>query len=108
MSLLCGYGSICCMELITNGAHHSPVPRHHIVVMVASDFMKTNITNIAHLGRAKQSSTYQGAVASRAIDGNTIGIFRWGKTTHTQNRKLSWWQLDYDNEVTFDKVFIDL
>jgi hypothetical protein len=50
---------------------------------------------------ATQSSTYQGASASRAIDGNTSGYLSSGSVTHTNNGYLSWWEVDFgqDREV---------
>ncbi|MGJ8634238.1 MAG: galactose-binding domain-containing protein [Luteolibacter sp.] len=50
---------------------------------------------------ASQSSTKYWGVASRAIDGNTSGVWGDSTTTHTSNTAGSWWKLDLgeDREI---------
>ena len=43
---------------------------------------------------ATQSSTRSGGVASRAIDGNTNGIYRNRSVTHTDRDTQAWWTAD--------------
>jgi lysophospholipase L1-like esterase/glucose/arabinose dehydrogenase/azurin len=63
--------------------------------------------NIALKGRAKQSSTYDGGEASRAIDGNTEGAFSAGGMSHTrENDKNPWWEVDLGAEHPIDSVVI--
>jgi hypothetical protein len=50
--------------------------------------------NLARGKPAKQSSTYQRADASRAVDGNTDGRFSWKSVTHTNANTQAWWQVD--------------
>ncbi len=51
--------------------------------------------NIALSGTATQSSTANGGVASRAIDGNSHGEWGRGTTTHTEIDEMNpWWELD--------------
>lgn len=50
--------------------------------------------NLALGSFATQSSTYVGAVASRAVDGNNDGIFGNGSVTHTNGDAHAWWQTD--------------
>lgn len=57
------------------------------------------LTNIAMLGTATQSSTGYGGLASRAIDGNTDGHWRAGSTTHTNNQVDTWWQVSFPQTV---------
>lgn len=53
------------------------------------------LTNFAVNKTATQSSTHSsGAVAGRAVDGNTDGVFGNGSVTHTLNDANAWWQLD--------------
>ena len=64
--------------------------------------------NVASKGKAKQSSTSSGGVASRGIDGNKHSD--WGKSgqTHTSNsgEKNPWWELDLGEAVDVEKVGI--
>ncbi len=50
--------------------------------------------NLALGSPATQSSTYGGAVASRAVDGNNDGVFGDGSVTHTNGDLHAWWQTD--------------
>ncbi len=63
--------------------------------------------NIALNGVATQSSTDYGGVASRAIDGNTDGIYNSGSTTHTAGGEaIPWWQVDLLSEYNIDQIEI--
>ncbi len=67
--------------------------------------------NLARTGTATQSSTWHGAVASRAIDGNTHGYFSHGSVSHTAGHGATdpepWWQvkLAEPDEIGTIKVF---
>ncbi len=51
--------------------------------------------NVALSKTATQSSTHSsGAVAGRAVDGNTSGVFANGSVTHTNSDLNAWWQVD--------------
>ena len=50
--------------------------------------------NLSQGRPASQSSTTSGGSASRAVDGNTNGIFRDSSTTHTATQAQPWWQVD--------------
>lgn len=63
--------------------------------------------NIARDGRATQSSTALGGVASRAIDGGTHG--EWGRqtTTHTEVDEMNpWWELDLTRAAGVERIAI--
>ena len=62
--------------------------------------------NIAKNGKATQSSTFGGAAASRAIDGNKDPEFGKGGQTHTSNsgEKNPWWELDLGQAVDIEKI----
>jgi len=55
--------------------------------------------NVAQFGTAQQSSTSSGGKASRAIDGNTDGVWSHGSVTLTQNEADSWWEVDLGEVV---------
>jgi hypothetical protein len=67
--------------------------------------------NLALTGIATQSSTWHGALASRAIDGNTHGYFSHGSVSHTAGHGATdpepWWQvkLTEPDEIGTIKVF---
>ncbi|GAA3510893.1 hypothetical protein GCM10022393_25680 [Aquimarina addita] len=50
--------------------------------------------NLALYGVATQSSLDYDGAASRAIDGNTSGIWNQESVTHTANEANPWWQVD--------------
>jgi putative heme-binding domain-containing protein len=63
--------------------------------------------NVARKGKASQSSTAHGGVASRGIDGNTSGNYNDGGQTHTQEGTLNpWWEVDLGREVPIEKIVI--
>ena len=63
--------------------------------------------NIAPLGKATQSTTAYNGVASRAIDGNTDGVYSaaHGSVTHT-NGSNSWWQVALDATYQINDIRI--
>jgi len=63
--------------------------------------------NVARRGKASQSSTSNGADASKAIDGNTSGLFGGGGQTHTEeNTSNPWWEVDLGSELPIDSIMI--
>ena len=64
-------------------------------VVVVDDFAQT--VNLSQGKSASQSSTSFGGSASRAVDGNTNGIFRSSSTTHTATEAQPWWQVDLES-----------
>lgn len=63
--------------------------------------------NLAPGGKARQSSTANGGVASRAIDGRTDGSFDSGTQTHSrENEANPWWELDLGAEHPVDSVIV--
>ena len=56
---------------------------------------------------ASQSTTSSGGVASRAIDGNTNGVFSAGSVTHTANTaQPNWWQVDLGVDRAVERVIL--
>jgi len=62
--------------------------------------------NVA-LGRPTfQSSTAFGGSSSRAVDGNTSGVYRNDSTTHTANSNQPWWRVDLDETTSLESIII--
>ncbi len=53
-----------------------------------------------------QSSTGFSGVATRAVDGNTSGVYRQGSVTHTNNEAQPWWQVDLGESGSISTVEI--
>lgn len=64
------------------------------------------VTNIALGKTVQQSSTAYGGKASRAIDGDTDGIWRNGSVSHTAAEAQAWWEIDLGS--VNDIEYIDL
>src|SRR5436190_12620546 len=65
--------------------------------------------NVAPSGIAEQSSTHNGGVAPRAIDGNKSADWGKGGQTHTKDgggTPNPWWELDLGKSVDVEKVGI--
>jgi putative heme-binding domain-containing protein len=63
--------------------------------------------NVARRGKAKQSSTANGGVASRAIDGNKSGKFGDGGQTHTnEGSQNPWWEVDLGTAYPINSVVV--
>ncbi len=60
--------------------------------------------NVARDRTATQSSTYQTAEASQAIDGNTDEIFAGGGQSHTEEESNPWFQIDLGHRESIDAV----
>src|SRR5205814_7522659 len=67
----------------------------------------SNGKNVARQGKASQSSTAHGGVASRAIDGNTSGTYNDGGQTHTKEGETNpWWQVDLGKDFPIESIVI--
>ena len=62
--------------------------------------------NLALGQTATQSSTAFDGAASRAVDGNTNGIFGSGSVTHTANEMNAWWEVDLGTSSLIEAVDI--
>ena len=62
--------------------------------------------NLALNGSASQSSTSFGAIASRAIDGNSNGGFGSGSVTHTAPDADAWWQVRLSQTSDINQIVI--
>ena len=63
-------------------------------------------TNLAEGKPAEQSGTIIGADASRAVDGNTSGIFFENSVTATNNNTNAWWQVDLGGVLDIDTIAV--
>ncbi len=62
--------------------------------------------NVARDGSAKQSSTYQNAVAGLAIDGVTDGNYSAHQTAHSAEENNPWWEVDLGAAVPVDRIVL--
>ena len=62
--------------------------------------------NLAVGAKAKQSSTYPGGEAERAIDGRTDGRFATGSVSHTKRENSPWLEIDLGEPQDIDRVVI--
>lgn len=63
--------------------------------------------NVARQGKATQSSTAHGGVASRAIDGNKNGTYADGGQTHSAEGETNpWWEVDLGKEYAIESIAI--
>ncbi|MED7947442.1 PA14 domain-containing protein, partial [Streptomyces sp. BE303] len=77
------------------------------VVPAAQLYPSSQGINVA-LGRpATQSSTWGGASAALAVDGNTNGLFFSGSVTHTNSDANAWWQTDLGGVTPINNIKIN-
>ncbi|MDO5968309.1 M60 family metallopeptidase [Flavivirga aquimarina] len=62
--------------------------------------------NLALYGTASQSTTAYNGAASRAIDGNTNGVYNNGSVTHTSATTGSWWQVVLAQQAHINDIVI--
>jgi hypothetical protein len=64
------------------------------------------ITDLALGKTATESSTAYGGVASRAVDGNTDGVFNDNSVSHTNSELNAWWQVDLGASYNVSSISI--
>ena len=62
--------------------------------------------NVALKGEAKQSSTYMGAAAARAIDGKTDGEYDKGSVAHSEAQDNPWWEVDLKEARVLERIVV--
>ena len=83
--------------------------RHFFSIVICLIFMGASAANAQtamQLYSAEQSSTAHGGVASRAIDGNTSGVYRAGSVTHTRYEQHPWWQASLASSTLISEIVI--
>jgi hypothetical protein len=63
-------------------------------------------TNVARAGEASQSSTAFSGDARLAIDGNKDGDFDKKSTTHTEQSKSPWWEVDLKEAQKVERISV--
>lgn len=64
------------------------------------------VTNLAQGKASSQSSTANGGLASRAVDGNTNGAWSANSVTHTSNSANAWWQVNLGNTYALNSIVL--
>lgn len=62
--------------------------------------------NAALKGKATQSSESYAGAPSRAIDGNTSGIYTDNSVTHTETTENPWWEVDLGSELPIESIAV--
>ena len=62
--------------------------------------------NVALQGEAKQSGSYAGAIAARAIDGDTAGEWDKGSVAHTDEGDNRFWEVDLKTEHPLERIVV--
>ncbi|MBI1901311.1 MAG: ThuA domain-containing protein [Planctomycetia bacterium] len=63
--------------------------------------------NVARSGKATQKNTAHGGEASRAIDGNTSGMFGNGGQTHSrESTDNPWWEVDLGESLPIESIVV--
>jgi hypothetical protein len=63
-------------------------------------------TNVALHGEAKQTDSFGGALASRAIDGNTAGEWDKASVAHTTEGDNRYWEVDLNTDVPIERIAV--
>jgi len=84
------------------------LPGDKRILTLAEVEVESGGKNVALAGKATQSTTYGGASASRAIDGNKSPDYGKGGQTHTANEGTTapWWELDLGRAMEVESVGI--
>ncbi|WP_435748373.1 galactose-binding domain-containing protein [Microbacterium sp. PMB16] len=84
------------------------VPGSGKILQLAEVLVRPAQVNLAQGKTATQSSTYTGGdgtgPASRAVDGNTDGLWASGSVSHTNSESNPWWQVDLGSAVTINQI----
>lgn len=83
----------------------TPVPQTITATpVVTNTAAPTSLTNIAIGKAASQSSVYESAVASRAVDGNTDGWYGNNSVTHTAEENQPWWEVNLGQSYSINDI----
>ncbi len=81
------------------------IPGKRKILSLAELEVMSGGINIAPQGKASQSSTASGGLASRGNDGNTNGNYsEANSTTHTATSDNPWWELDLGKATRIDEL----
>jgi hypothetical protein len=62
--------------------------------------------NVALQGAAKQTDGFGGAIAGRAIDGNTAGEWERASVAHTTERDNPYWEVDLKQDTAIERIAV--
>ena len=78
-----------------------------VVGRISDDDEEPAISNLSLGQPSQQSSTSHSGVASRAVDGNTNGIYSAQSVTHTNaSSNQAWWQVDLGDQALVDNIVL--
>jgi putative heme-binding domain-containing protein len=94
-------------DIVTGRYVRVELPGRNKTLTLAEVEVYSGGKNVARRGKAKQSSTSNGGVASRAIDGNKSGKFGDGGQTHTnEGSQNPWWEVDLGSDYPINSVVV--
>ena len=78
-----------------------------VVGRISDDDEEPAISNLSLGQPSQQSSTSHSGVASRAVDGNTNGVYNARSVTHTSpSSNQAWWQVDLGDQALVDNIVL--
>ncbi len=77
-----------------------------VAAIVPGEAASQGSSNLASGKVATQIDTINGAVASRALDGNTDGLYASGSLIMTSSRAQPWWQVDLSQDSAIDSITV--
>ncbi|WP_344246647.1 glycosyl hydrolase family 95 catalytic domain-containing protein [Isoptericola hypogeus] len=88
--------------------------RHRLTAIVAKDEWAVRVPvdvevlreNLARGKPSSQSSVVSGGVPSRAVDGDTDGVWGNGSVTHTASQNQPWWQVDLGSSQPIGEIAV--
>jgi len=94
------------VQLADAGSYSMTASNEAGVVASDSAGLMVFVADVAKGAAATQSSTDNGGVASRAVDGNTDGNWGSGSVTHTGNtpQDNEWWEVNLGTPTVIDRV----
>ncbi len=94
-------------KLVTGRYVRVDLPGKQRTLTLAEVEVMSQGANVARTGKATQSSTSNGGVAARAIDGNKSSSYGDGGQTHSaEGTDNPWWELDLGAEYPIETVVI--
>jgi len=77
-----------------------------VLVPLAAQAAPPEPVNLAFGTEPTQSSTNNGGLAARAVDGNNHGVFSHASVSHTGNDVEAWWQVDLGSSAEITEIVL--
>lgn len=90
----------------TNAANDGVGTHIDNIRLVRQSIEQQPSTNLSLGQAAEQSSTSHNGSASRAVDGNTNGVYSARSVTHTRTSSQPWWQVDLGDQASVDNIVL--